>query len=269
MLTKWRAWLLAFGVVVPATLLGCTSKNGDPDEHWLNALVRSLSGPTPGETARQAFNNYDADRRREAINRLADAPFAAEPAYLEAYRLLLQDPDPTVRAAAVKALGRHGGVDDAVLLAQRLQDESAYTRWAAATALRGIHNPRVVQPLLEALAKDSDPDVRLAAADALGQYPDRLVYESLVAALSDSDFSVVRAAHRSLTTLTGRDLGSEPGPWVQWAQQEPRNLFDRQRPYTYRPYDKPRSFWDKCRFWKSRPEIRQTPVGLRSPTTAP
>lgn len=271
MLTKWHARSLVLcGVLVAAALVSCASQSGgNADEHWFSALVRSLSGPTPGETARQAFNSYDADRRREAINRLADAPFAAEPAYLQAYRLLLQDPDPTVRAAAVQALGRHGTVEDALPLAARLEDPSPYTRWSAAQALRRIHNPQAVRPLLSTLAKDADADVRIAAADALGQYPDRLVYESLVAALNDSDFSVARAARRSLKTLTGRDLGPEPAPWVQWSEHEPRQLFVDQQPYTYKPYEKPRSLWEKLQFWKSRSSTRETPVGLSQPTTAP
>jgi len=257
-------------ILVVILMTGCTSGGGNSqDEHWFNSLVRALSGPTPSETARQAFNSYNADRRREAINRLADAEFGGEPAYLEAYRLLLQDADPTVRAAAAKALSRHGTVEDAGALAKLLQDESSYTRWAAAQALRRLHNPQVTRPLIDAMMKDEDADVRIAAADGLGQYTDRLVYDSLVAALSDGNFGVATAARRSLQTLTGRDLGSEPGPWVQWAQQNPQHLFDGQKPYTYRPYQQPRSWWDEMQFWESPPEASERPIGAGDDASQP
>ena len=97
----------------------------------------------------------------------------------EAYRLLMDDPDATVRAACIKALGAHGTVDDALLIIPRLKDEAAFVRWQAAKSLQRIHHEQAVGPLLDAMKSDEDVDVRMAAADALGQYPRPAVFDAL------------------------------------------------------------------------------------------
>src|SRR5690606_5374227 len=94
-----RPGILTLGA---ALALGGCSSSGDPDGTVLSDLLQGLAPPTPGQAARDAFNVYDADRRRNAIGLLAAAPFGGEAPYTRTYRLLVDDPDATVRGAAVK-----------------------------------------------------------------------------------------------------------------------------------------------------------------------
>ncbi len=261
--------------VTVGTLTGCASSG--ESETLLGDLFGSFQPPTPTQAALDAVNVYDPDKRREAIALLGAAPFGGEPEYLRLYRWHLGssdggpqldepraiDPDPTVRAAAVRALGMHGTVEDAKLLVPRLEDDAAFVRWEAAKALQRVHNPIAISPLINVLRADPDTDVRMAAADALGQYATRAVFDALVGALGDSNYGVVRAARDSLRTLTGYDGGLDPSTWVHWAREQDERLFADQRPYRYQPYVRPPGLLERAQFWKSaETPPSKAPVGL-------
>ena len=227
-------------------------------------LIDKLSRPTPAQEARNVFNVYDPDIRRRALNNLSASPFGGEDPYVRLYRLLIDDPDPTVRAAAVKALGLHGEVKDVGLIAVRLNDQANMVRWEAAKALQKIHNPGAIKPLINTMAQDSDPDVRMACAHALAQYATPEVFSSLVSALDDTRYGVVLAAAESLAILTGEDLGIDGSRWLAYRDKHGSNLFANQKVYTWQPYTPPRKVTDKFKFWKKPvpPKAPQTPVGM-------
>lgn len=246
-------------VVLAGMLGGCEALSKGP-----SAVMETLSPPTPAEEARNVFNVYDPDIRRRALNNLSASPFGGEDPYVRLYRLLIDDPDPTVRAAAVKALGLHGEVKDVPLMTIRLKDQADMVRWEAAKALQKVHNPEAAKPLLTAMGKDSDPDVRMACADALGQYAMPEVYSALVSALDDTRYGVALAAQKSLSTLTGQQLGSDGNAWIKFREANGANLFANQQTYLWQPYTAPRGFVSKLKFWNKAPETKpaQAPVGL-------
>lgn len=228
-------------------------------------MMGSFFPPKPGEVAREAFNPYDADLRRRSISLLSSAKFGGEEAYVRMYRLLIDDHDATVRAACVKALGEHGKVDDAKLIVPRLRDEAAIVRWEAAKALQRIHNPIAAEPLMAALSKDEDADVRMAAAYALGQYAQLQVFDVLVGGLDDSEYGVVEAANTSLKTQTGYDFGTDGAMWLIFRRDHPTDLFKNQEQYVWHPFVKPRTLVEKAQFWKTPPKVEpQPPLGMDS-----
>ena len=244
-----RVWGLAWSLWVPAciaSLAGCAG-DGSP----LSVILDPAKTASPSQVARDAFNVYDADVRRDSVALLSSAPFGGEGPYLRLYRLLFDDPDATVRAACVQALGMHGAEQDLRLLIGALErDRSAVVRWEAAKALQKIHAEDAIVPLVQALRHDQDNDVRIAAAYALGQYPEPRVFNALVGALDDTDFGVVQTSQHSLATLTGQDFAPDGRRWLTWADEHRKDLFTGQRPYVWWPYEKPRGFWDKARFWE-------------------
>ncbi|MFG0248690.1 MAG: HEAT repeat domain-containing protein [Phycisphaeraceae bacterium JB051] len=229
-----------------------------------SAIDNMISPPTPSEEARNVFNVYDPDIRRRALNNLSASPFGGEGPYVRLYRLLIDDPDPTVRAAAVKALGLHGEVKDVPLITIRLGDPADMVRWEASKALQKIHNPEAIKPLINAMNKDTDADVRMACADALGQYATPEVYGALVAALDDERYGVALAASESLSTITGQELGDQASAWIEYRESNGTNLFANQKTYMWQPYTPPRGFISKLQFWKKAQEAKpaQTPVGM-------
>lgn len=244
-----RAFLFAAALIGVAQLGAC--RNTNPST-VVNDLLEGIQPEDPSDVARDAFNVYDADKRRRAINKLSTADWGGEPPYLKTYRLLLDDPDATVRAATVAALGRHGTVNDVPRLTARLgADPAKIVRWEAARALQRIHDERAIDPLITALGEDEDMDVRMAAALALGQYPRRRVFDALVGALNDDDFGVAHAAQQSLATLTGEDFGDRSEPWWQWAKGN-EAIFAGQQTYYYPAYKSRGFFAGRLAFWKER-----------------
>ncbi len=241
--------LLVLGLLVVAGgVLGCSSSNTNSNP--LAALFPEMFAPTPSQAARDAFNLYDADLRRRSVTLLSNASWGGEEPYLKAYRMLIDDPDPTVRAAAVAALGRWGNLEDVPTLNRRMaNDASDLVRWEAAKALQRIHSDKAVNPLIYAMINDKNADVRIAAANALGQYPTRGVFDALVGALSDDDYGVVDEAHRALHTLTGADFGDTGTEWWAWAKGN-SDLFANQQTYYYPEFHKPKTLLDRAQFWK-------------------
>ncbi len=232
------------GTLLSMCLVGCGGSNssGMPD------FLKPLFPPSPSEAARDAFNVYDADKRRRAINLLANSSFGGGDQYLRSYRLLIDDPDPTVRAACVAALARHGVPEDVPMLLRYIANDSPVVRWEVARALQRLHHADAVDPLIRALAGDEEADVRIAAANALGQYRQQRVFDALIGALSDNDYAVVVEAVSSLQLMTGQQHGENGRAWLKWAQQT-ENLFEFGKPYYYHGYQKPRSLLERAKFW--------------------
>ncbi|XAM00789.1 HEAT repeat domain-containing protein [Phycisphaeraceae bacterium D3-23] len=250
---------LAAGVLVGTT--GCTNGKLDPGSAIASVFPQP---PTPSEAVGMMFDRDDADNRREGMNWLSAAPFGGEDEYVRSYRLFYNDPDPSVRAACAQALGLHGSVEDANLLVVMLGDDNAQVRWNAANGLRMIHHPPAAEALMALTSDEIEPDsdVRQAACDALGQYPEMAVFGALSRALEDRNYAVIAAAKKSLVTLTGHDAGHDPRDWADWSQAQGGSVFANQQVYTFAPYQKPRGWTDTVRFWRDRDEAQpQQPTG--------
>ena len=253
---------LAAGVGV---WLALTAGCGTTDAMVLEDLRQAAASGQPNWAER-----HTPDTRRQAVQGVAESEAGGQASFVQAYRQLLNDPDPLVRAAAARALRRHGVADDARRIAPLLTDPSGFTRWKAARALQRLHHPAAIDPLIVALG-DPDVDVRLSAARALGQYRQPRVFDALVGALDDRDFAVARAAEWSLQTLTGQSFGRDGRAWLAWAAANRRSLFDEGTSYTYRPFEMPpgvvhRVIVDPLLFWRGddAPEPR-APTGLETP----
>jgi HEAT repeat protein len=118
----------------------------------------------------------------------------------------------TVLVAAVLANGCGGGgetsgrvsrqVDKAI---DQLKDSDPKVRLKAAQTLSLYVVPQAVEPLIEVLKND----VRAAAAEALGPARDKRAFEPLIAALKDEEPDVRRFAAGSLA-LIGDERAVEP-----------------------------------------------------------
>ncbi len=108
----------------------------------------------------------------------------------------LDDPVPTVRMTAAKAIGLIGATESVPILIEHLGDPAPEVRWSVARALSD-YGSLVVEPLFLILRKGKK-EMRLAAIEALWEVPDERAGEALVYALGDEDEDVREKAAAAL-----------------------------------------------------------------------
>jgi hypothetical protein len=260
--------LTSLGLVAAALLCACESMDD------LGGMGDGFKQTTPSEAARMAVDPTDPDKRREGITMLSNAPFGGVETYVKFYRdAVTNERDPIVKAAAIQALGKHGEPADAVRIAPSLADSNQQVRWGAAKALQRLHNPAVVPDLLRVLGNENEnQDVRIAAATALGQYPEDRVFQGLVGSLNARELAINAAAEESLRTLTGMSFNMSAPDWLAWYNGEMSSsdpaarlaVFAGQEEYVYPVYSRKVKWWEKLAFWSPKTfEQPAPPVGLK------
>jgi hypothetical protein len=208
----------------------------------------------------------DPDARRRGTLLIANSDFGGVDVYVRAYRDYVEnDRNPLVKAAAIRALAKHGEPADALLIAANLDHENVQVRWEAAKGLQRLHNPLVVPDLLAVLrAASEESDVRVAAATAVAQYPEDRVFQGLVAALDARELAVNDAARDALRTLTGQQFDLDPRAWLSWYNQTDDDPFAGSEEYLYPTYQRDDTLLEMLTFWTSRVEEQPAPpAGLR------
>jgi hypothetical protein len=275
----WRLGSSGLGAVLVGvlSLSGCDTVDGvfSGIEPGSEGILQDLfKQPSPTDAVEMSVDQYDADKRYQGTNLLANAPFAGEPVYIDLFIANSSDEDPAVRSAAVRGLANHGGPEHAPLLAERLRDSDKLVRVEAARALQRIHDPEAVDALLLAIKEgeldaeaEPDPQVRAQAADALGQYAENRVVRALIATLTDSNFLVISRARQSLRTLTGQDFGFDNKAWTAW-ERDTDNLFAAQSVYRFPGYERDRKFVEYFPFVPQPPNQQgSVPIGMPPPGT--
>lgn len=176
--------------------------------------MKKLSGPSPQELVAMAFDPNDSDRRREGAYQLSQKSWGRQEKYCKGYALLArEDADPTVRSAAVQALGRAKNQKFLVDVASALDDSQASVRLNAAMVLDEFYGDPALAPLRQHALEDSSVDVRMWCAKALRHFRRQEALTALQQCLKDSSFGVTYQARASLKELTGRDHGYSPDAW--------------------------------------------------------
>jgi HEAT repeat protein len=136
-----------------------------------------------------------------------------------------QETSPTMKRELVRALGRFETTMADAGLRMALADADPVIRRTAVEAWGARRTPQAVEALSRTLSSDTDLDVRMAAAKALGTFNDRTAIEALGVALDDPDPAMQYCAIQSLRTATGRDYGGDVSAWRQVVQGiEPTNF---------------------------------------------
>jgi hypothetical protein len=257
-----RAGLAALALLAA----GCDQMSSD-----FGDASSSLFPPSPAEAGRWAVDDGDPENQRRGVLLLGNAGFGGEPVYVNLYRLYIEEnSDPVVKATAIQALARHAAPDDALLIARQLDSKVEQIRVAAAKGLQRVHDPRVADVIWKKMINEEEVSaVRVELAVALAQYPTRVVFEALCAALDDRELAVNLAAANSLRLMTGADFGLDAPLWRRWADATPGAL-RADVPYYYPTFQRELGFGDYLLFWAI-PTFEEpgVPSGLREGAAPP
>ena len=115
---------------------------------------------------------------------------------------LVADPNPEIRRAVTEALGDIRDPSAIPTLIRCFLDQSLSVRSEAIRALSGMGST-AMRPVIEA-TEDREPQIRSAALETLGKFPDPVVLNPLVIGLSDTDAQVRLTAAKVLGSLVKR-----------------------------------------------------------------
>lgn len=185
---------------------------------WPVQAMEKLNGDTPRHAIIQMKDERSADNRRNGMNRLLEWDYTHRPPYTRVYEGMASiDPDPTVRAAALRACNRSRDKRATPVFIKALSDKNEWVRLEAAKGLANLPDPNAAAPLTAvANNPDENRDVRIAATDALKYYRTLEIARVLSGLLADGEFSVSWQAHRSLVFLTHKDFGYDQGAWLAY-----------------------------------------------------
>jgi plasmid stability protein len=266
-----RSLMLPALAAAALSLAGCGSLEIDPNAEGEGLFELMFNSRPLTNIVNDAQDPFDPDRRARGMLALSTTSAGGDPAYVSLYAENAEDPDPSVRAAALKALGRHGTAEHTAIMTKALTtDKDPGVRQEAARSLQRVHNPETIEPLLAAIrlpdvAKgqwEEDAEVRAQAALALAQYREQKVLQGLVSALYDPRLAVNRNALVALRTLTGQDFGYERLAWAAWIKETP-NPFAGAIVFEYPAYSREKTLVEYLPFVPKPPnEPSTTPAGM-------
>lgn len=241
------------------------------DTKGQDSILAAFQGPSVGDAALMAVDPYSADNRYKGTLIIGSQPFAGEELYMRLFLDNINDPDPRVRIASMRAIANHGRPEHVPLLMNGLSHPDALVRVEAARGLQRLYNVEAIDALVIAsrepdlekpdIPSEASAAVRVEAVDALGQYADDRAMQALVAALNDSDLAVNRVAQNSLRTLTGQDFGLSQRQWLDWYDQA-KNPFANRAVYEYNAFARAKKWYEYIPFVPSPPnEPTSSPNG--------
>ncbi|MDK1030439.1 MAG: HEAT repeat domain-containing protein [Planctomycetia bacterium] len=191
-------------------------------------ILRKVFPPSPAVYVLQ-LKSPSADVRRKAVDSLGRLRKVKElPPVLKVLGLVAKgDREPTVRSAAVKAMGHIKAPEFAPVLAGVLiSDRSASVRTDAATALGAFEATVAQEALITAIGADGDTDVRIAAASGLRQYNSSKAAKALADALTDRYPAVAYESAQGLRYITGKNLPQKQDQWLAYLAQNKEPFAD-------------------------------------------
>jgi hypothetical protein len=145
-------------------------------------------------------------------------PKELEPISSQLAAVFRQETDPILRAEIVRVLGVYPTATSLGVLRMAVSDRDAEVRIAACLGWARRKGTEAVAVMSQLLGSDVDGDVRLAAAEALGDIGDRAGVAALGSVLEDKDPAMQYRAVVSLQKVTGQDFGNDVNRWREYIQ---------------------------------------------------
>ena len=129
-----------------------------------------------------------------------------------------KEEDSILRGEILRTLAAYGGPTADNVLHAGVTDPDSDVRLTVCGIWGKRGNAEAAQCLESMLASDTDKDVRMAAARALGHCRQPDAVRALGSALDDSDPAMQNQAMLALRENTGKDLGSDIGRWREYVK---------------------------------------------------
>jgi HEAT repeat protein len=204
-IVTFTRWPLALALT--AALAGCQSLSWPQMWPFPERELTTYHTPAMRVDALEQFamrsTGVDSPEQRQITDQLA--------------RQMQVEPDPLVRLAVVRAIAEYRTPMAVQVLEAGLADEDKSVRVACCQGLGRRAEATSIGKLENALRTDGDMDVRIAAAEALGNIKSPQAIQALVVALDDRDPALQYVGVQSMKSITGEDYGPDVQAWRQMA----------------------------------------------------
>ena len=200
------------------SLAGCANFSASPSS-WFSNDTRDTSAGivAPSETL--------AELKKLAKQAKGASPKQKRHTSEKLTEMIKREEDPALRAQIVRTLGHYDTLLAGDVLRASLRDSEAEVRVAGCRAWTRRAGKAAVRALGGALSKDDNIDVRLAAAQGLGQLGDVSAVAVLADALGEAESSWRRTDPalqyrivQSLEAITGQGYRNNFEAWQQYAR---------------------------------------------------
>jgi hypothetical protein len=211
--SRYKLLALACAVLLLA-VWGCASKPGSSSWKWPweSAPEDAVGITTPAkriEVMRQM--RVDAPKQSpEQQQKIAD----------DLAKQIQGEQDPLLRRHIIRTLGYYNAPVSAVVLKAAINDSDSSARIAACESWGRRGGAEAVEILTGILSSDTDLDVRLAAARAIGQTHEKSAVGNLAEALVDPNPAIQFRVASSLKEISGKDYGTDVNRWRAYAKGE-------------------------------------------------
>jgi HEAT repeat protein len=155
---------------------------------------------------------------REMGPRAEDASDAEQLAMCEELAQQIRtEPDPIVRRAIQETIAEFQAPLASTVLIAGLNDQDRDVRTTCCRKLGERQDGTAVATLGRIVASESDPEVRMAAIEALGRIKSPASVQALAAAVKDRDPAMQYAGVLAMQEASGEELGNDVEAWRQYA----------------------------------------------------
>ena len=131
-----------------------------------------------------------------------------------------EEQDPMIRRNIVLALGHYDTPSATAVLQAAMADADAGVRITACEAWGRRGGQEAAERLTNLLASDTNLDVRLAAARAIGQTHEKGAIPALSETLSDGDPAIQFEVCQAMKAISGKNYGTNLELWRAYARGE-------------------------------------------------
>ncbi len=194
-----------------AVLAGCSSSRpAFVDNLWPFEQQQLASVQTPAQRI----------EKLQAVAALASSTSAADQVRTtaELAQQIQAESDPLIREEIVRAIAQFQTPLAASVVAAGLNDADSSVRIACCQAIAERGDADAVAKLGAVIGGDTDVDVRLAAAKALGNFKGPDVTAALAIGLEDQDPALQYQTVQSLRQSTGKNFGQDAKAWREFVR---------------------------------------------------
>ena len=161
-----------------------------------------------------------ADMQAAAANADKQSPAEQERVTADLAKQIQEEQDPMLRRYIVITMGHYKTAAATAVLQAAVADADASVRIAACEAWGRRGGPEAAEKLTGLLTSDTNLDVRLTAARAIGQTKEKSALQPLAEALSDADPAIQYCVVGALKQISGKDYGNDVNLWRAYARGE-------------------------------------------------